>query len=85
MRKVGMEIPKRDPAMMRRLAGELGATETNTPSPTPKVTAMSIAMRANSKVAGNRSKISCMAGSRLTKDIPKLPCRAFRRKMRYWI
>ena len=60
--KVGREKPSMDPLMINLPGQESGRMPAHSPSGIPSNTAISMAERANSIVAGRRSRMSFIAG-----------------------
>src|SRR6056297_80527 len=82
-KNVGKETPNREPVIKILLIIFLGFADTKTPKEIPNITAKDSATKASSILAGKRSKISSITGTLVTYDIPKLPCKAFFKKLKY--
>ena len=80
---VGSEKPRIDPAMIVRPATPVGFKPAHNPSGMPRITAMIIAEIASSIVAGMRSKMSPSADVAWTNDLPRSPCSAPLRNVKY--
>ncbi|MNQ84099.1 hypothetical protein D3C85_992190 [compost metagenome] len=80
---VGSEKPRIDIVMIDFPATPVGRSPAQRPSGMPRTMASRMAVMASSMVAGMRSKISFSAGVPCANDVPRLPCKAFCRKIQY--